>query len=392
MLRKKYYAFLFALVVSGILTACSEKQDIEKNVTEIIENISDESNDTTDVSDSSSTTEKSKADEMREMFGDNCIGEQTFSVELSEYAGEVYFVPYAPSAENPEFSIEIIQNGEVLTTINAYVPESLAGESFSRLDAVSFYDVNYDNCTDIVLIQTYGDTTFTAIYYGFAPDAYDYERYFSVQNQLSDTITSQVANLTIPEIRNFLSDGKKNGTFTSYQEAYTYVSKLSELEGTRDLAYNLIYFDEDDIPELVTGKESYYVNLYTYHDGTVYKPMNHWGYGAGGNAGYEYSPYKNSLRNSNTDYAGAILYTTYAAMNKQYLIETVADIKLVNFDDVNENGMPDPEEEGSIGYYGVLYLNGEEATSEECDAYDIGGYEYIRPIMSLDELNTALGY
>lgn len=142
----------------------------------------------------------------------------------------------------------------------------------------------------------------------------------------------------------------------------------------------------------MTGKESYYVSLYTYHDDTAYMPMNHWTYGVSRNVGYEYVPYKNSLRNYNTEYAGAILYTTYSTMNDQYLIDTVAEVKHVNFDDVNENGMPDPEEEGSIGYYGVSYINGEEVHYKECEAYDVGIYKYIQPIMSLKELNTSLGY
>ena len=110
---------------------------------------------------------------MNALFGENCIADQTFSVELSEYEGEVYFVPYAPSEQNPEFSIKIIKDGTTLSTLNAYVPESLTGASFTSLDAVSFWDINYDSCTDILLIQTYDDTSFVSVYYGFAPNAYE---------------------------------------------------------------------------------------------------------------------------------------------------------------------------------------------------------------------------
>ena len=92
-----------------------------------------------------------EAEAMQKMFGENCIGEQTFEVELSEYSGKVYFVPFAPSQSNPDFSMQIIQNGEVLTKIHSYVPDELKGETFSSLDAVSFYDVNYDDQTDILM-------------------------------------------------------------------------------------------------------------------------------------------------------------------------------------------------------------------------------------------------
>lgn len=182
---------------------------------------------------------------------------------------------------------------------------------------------------------------------------------------------------------------EKNEEYQSYQEAYLAIIKSSEIEGM-DEEYNLIYFDDNDVPELVVSKNDYYVSLYTYDDGSVFQLMDKWPYGAMGNAGYEYAPRQNSLRNYNTDYAGAILYTTYAAISEQYSIDVVAEIKFVNFDDVNQNGMPDENEEGSIGYYGVSYLNGVEATHEECAAYDKGEYEYIQGVMSVEELREKL--
>lgn len=182
---------------------------------------------------------------------------------------------------------------------------------------------------------------------------------------------------------------EKNAEYQSYQEAYLAIIKSSEIEGM-DEEYNLIYFDDNDVPELVASKNDYYVSLYTYDDGSVFQLMDKWAYGAMGNAGYEYAPRQNSMRNYNTDYAGAICYTTYAAISEQYSMDVIAEIKFVNFDDVNENGMPDENEQGSIGYYGVNYLNGVEATTEECAAYDKGEYEYIRGAMSLEELKAEL--
>lgn len=380
MIYKKSDITLLVLLSIGILVGCDDKKTPIHDTTQQLS------------SENTKDTILSEVKDMQIGFRENCIEEQTFSVELSEYDGDVYFVPYAPTAENPEFSVEIIQNGNLLTTLRESIPDYLESETFTSLDAVSFWDVNYDSCTDIVLIQTYGDTSFATIYYGFASNAYDFERYFIPQRELSDTITNNVANLTIIDIRNYISDSKKNGTFASYQEAYYYVARLATLEGNSDLTYNLIYFDEDDIPELVTGKKDYYVSLYTYKDGTVYMPMDFWAYGVSGNVGYEYVPYKNSMRNYNTEYAGAIHYTTYSTMNEQYLMDTVAEVKHVNFDDINQNGILDPEEENSLGNYGVSYLNGEEVDYKECKKYDVGTYEYMEPIMSLNELTSALGF
>lgn len=183
---------------------------------------------------------------------------------------------------------------------------------------------------------------------------------------------------------------KKAGELSGYQSAYEVLSIECEEEDGTDLTYNLIDVDGNGVPELAAVKNGYYVSLYTWDTGNTYTLMDHWGYGAMGNAGYEYCPGKNSLRNYNTDYAGAILYTTYMQVGSQHTIDTVAEIVTYNFDDVNGNGKPDEEEEGSLGNYSVSYINGEEVTGEECEAYNAGEYEYIQGIMSGEELRAKL--
>lgn len=328
-----------------------------------------------------------KPEEMKQRFGADCIAEQTFEVELSEYDGKVWFVPYAPSAGNPAFRMHIIQNGKVLKEIEGYVPESLREETFAGLDAVSFFDVNYDDITDIVLIETYGNTSFAAVYYGYNDD---YGAGFLPQEDLSGNISSQVEPLTVPNIRGFLSDGKKNGEFSSYQEAYRAVSRLYDMEGSNGRTYDLIYVDGDDIPELVAGYNGYFVSLYTFDGGKVYTLMDGWGYGAMGNAGYEYVPGDNRLRNYNNDYAGAVLYTTFMTVVPQHRIDISAEIITLNFDDVNGNGFPDESEMESVGKYSVSYMDGKEILEEEYASYNQGEYVYIQGKMSLEELLEKL--
>lgn len=213
-----------------------------------------------------------------------------------------------------------------------------------------------------------------------------------MQETLSEAVSSQAEQISISGVRSFLAGGKKNGKFSSYQEAYLAVSTLYEVERASEgeYRYNLIYFDEDDIPELVVGNNGYYMSLYTYQDGTVYTLMDHWGYGAMGNAGYEYVPKKNRLRNYNIDYAGAMLYTTYERVSEQHTMDMVAQIQTYNWDDVNGNGIPDEEEQGSLGRYSVSYIDGREVTAEECAAYDTGEYEYIEAAMTLAMLQERL--
>lgn len=342
----------------------------------------------------SGVDETAQTDDLKQRFGETCIAEQTFEAELSEYDGKVWFVPYAPSEEE-DFHIQIIQGEEVLGNISAYVPEELAGEKFVSLDAVAFFDVNYDNETDIMLIETYGNSSFTAVYYG---ESYTYldgdaSVFFYAEERLSNNLTRSVETLTIPVIRDFLGNGKKNGEFADYREAYLAVGKLKDMESDGKIEYELVYFDEDDIPELVADYPGYFMSLYTYHEGKIYTLMNEWGYGVMGNSGYEYCPGKNSLRNYNADYAGLILYTTYCSISAEYTMDTVVSIKTVNFDDANGNGMPDEDEEETFSYYSVDYIDDVEITPEEYDSYSVGEYEWLgsgENSMSLEELAEAL--
>lgn len=321
-------------------------------------------------------------DAMQRMFGSNCISEHTCEVQISECEQEVYFVPYAPSRENPEFYVQIILNGQVLDKLSTYVPDELAGEEFSSLDAVSFFDLNFDGNTDILLLETYGDTRFAAVYYGDSWISYDgaIRVYFYIQEELSEYLYEQVAPLTCSEIVDFLTGGKENGEFASYQEAYAAVSRVHDLSGERR-EYNLIYFDEDDIPELVVGVSGYWMSLYTYNEGTVYCLANEWGYGAFGNAGYEYVPRKNSLRNFDADNAGQIMNITYATINPEHSMEEVVWIQQVFSEEMNED----------MEYDCTTYVNGEEVAEDEIDDYDVGEYEYIDTILSLQELLDKLG-
>ncbi len=329
---------------------------------------------------------------IKEKFGENCIAQQTFEVELSEYEGKVYFVPFAPTEDGQDFHMQIVRGEEVLTDIEGYVPEGLHGnfinKPFDSLDAVSFFDINYDGETDIILIETYGGVSFAAVYYGHSEGVSNIASFFP-REELSEKLSASVEELSVSGIRSFLSDGKRNGEFTDYREAYEAVMKFSALD-IEEQKYDLIYFNEDDIPELTVGPNGYYISMYTYDGGTVYQVMDQWGYGAFGNPGYEYSPKKNSLRNYNADYAGAIVYTTFMTMSAQHTMESVVEIVSYNFDDVNQNGRPDEDEEGSIGYYGVSYIDGREVSQEECESYDIGGYQYMETDKDIEEIKGML--
>lgn len=412
---------LMVFLLSGILSACGQEPDMgqagedpDGNVTEQISDadpietessniLGPENPETVEQGNSASSAyDSTKLNEIREMFGENCIAEQTFEVELSEYDGKVWFVPFAPSVENPEFSMQIIQNGEVLRDIRSFPIDTVGNRSFTSLDAVYFGDLNYDGCTDILLIETYGNMQVPDVYYGFDANAPEYDRYFYSQSRLCDNIYLLAEQMTIPYVVDLLTNGKRNGGFTSWQEAYMEVSRLYDLENRHpgewteddiirwDVEYDLVDIDGDDIPELAAGIDGYFVSLYTYHDGMVYRLMDQWGYGAMGNVGYEYLPGENRLRNYNNDYAGLVLYTTYMTVNSQHKIEIAEEIKILNFDDRNGNGSPEDDEMDSFGEVCVIYKDGVEITSEDYAACEAGEYEYLIGNMSYEELQTAL--
>lgn len=110
----------------------------------------------------------------------------------------------------------------------------------------------------------------------------------------------------------------------AYEEAYksTIDSFRQTFEGDASgLVYNLIYVDGDATPELVIDMQGSFISLYTYADGNVYTLMDMYGYGAMGNAGYEYAPFLNRISNANSDYAGAQVWEVVMSINANHELE-----------------------------------------------------------------------
>ncbi len=173
---------------------------------------------------------------------------------------------------------------------------------------------------------------------------------------------------------------------TDYKSAYINVIEENDFANSEHLTYDLIYFDEDDIPELVVCSPGS-VSVYTYSNGNVYTLMDNWGFGAMGNAGYEYCANMNSMRNSNSDFAGAIRYTTYLSVNESFELETVNQYVTYMFDDKNDNDTPDDDEFIDEPKY---FIDDREVTVDETEALNVGEYELIWGEKTLDELYSEL--
>lgn len=175
--------------------------------------------------------------------------------------------------------------------------------------------------------------------------------------------------------------------------AYAYAEKVLEVAADDDTArFALIDLTGNDIPELVT--EQYYtVSVYTWADGKLKTIMDQWGYGAGGNYGYEYLPGENVIRNFNSDYAGAVIYEFYMTVDDNYELVNAfdEDLSIRYVTDTNGNGWIDDDDEYSDE---PAYYYGETEISEwEYGNYQIpGDYEEITGNLSAAEILAQLGY
>lgn len=115
------------------------------------------------------------------------------------------------------------------------------------------------------------------------------------------------------------SDAEKIEYLSAYSELIDQLEKEYEWK----LAYDLIYVDEDGIPELIVDDFGFWLSIYTYADGEIYTPMDQWSYGFLGILGYEYLPRQNVIREYDQDQAGAILNVYFARLNEAYELELI---------------------------------------------------------------------
>ncbi len=355
--------------------------------------------------------------EIRNIFGKNsaCIYEWVCEAELSQYEGTVLFVPMLYTDEEPNFAMYILQDGKILDhKIAKHDWNDSEDKSFERLEDVAFTDVNYDGCTDIIVIATCNGKAEAAVFYGFKSDADDLHRYFSSNPFLSENITSLLPSkpelMSAEAIADYLTKGIKNGEFSDYKEAYLHMCRLYQISyvnhwsGEADdygkkfetIGFDLIYIDEDDIPELAVGVPGYYVTLFTFHDGALYYIMDNVAYGAFGNTGYQYCPKSNSLMCCDNDFAGCVCHTIYMTVNEQYELESSTMLTTYMYDDRNGNGVVDEDETDSLGnpttenIGTVTYLDDEIISEEEAASYSAGEYMPITTEKNYDELLAML--
>lgn len=274
--KVKIAVITVCLGMSVILGACAGKTASNENTEQVSKNNATE--DTGRVE-----PEKSIPYEVDE---EGQIKEQTFDVELKPW-GKITFVSYAPNTvgnATTDVSFSILRDGEKIYSLPAMREANLlaACEYFDSVAAVSFPDYNGDGYSDVIAILNYS--------YVQGPDAgtgftevrvYEGQRQeqFTLNREASDTLTAMEGEKTISGVLEFLKEqGAENGADKNnkiaqepWRQAYIDYLKNDCDTGAND-GYNLIYIDNDDIPELV----EYGVDCATgsritgYSDGKVY--------------------------------------------------------------------------------------------------------------------------
>lgn len=169
-----------------------------------------------------------------------------------------------------------------------------------------------------------------------------------------------------------------------------YVDKMTEcMQEDPESSFELIYVDNDDIPELAAGRQGVYVSVFSYGPKGITTIVDQCGYGVMGVVGYEYSPRDNVMRVYDADFAGAIMWLDYWRIGEDKEREEFYDQALCcsyynEIYEMADGGEPDWE----TLYY---FYGDEQITPEEYDSYLIDGdYCYIVLGKSQEEIMDEL--
>lgn len=222
---------------------------------------------------------------------------------------------YASCAEY--FKIIIIDsNGKTLKTINGHE------EGFSTASGQGFWmnDISLEN-NETVLKVSYGEIG--------EDDQKEHE--YTIKIDLSNYTVEKSENINIVEVdendyvtntttekQNAEDNMSLNNNSADYAKEYIkIIDKYESDYPENNITCDLIYFNNDNIPDLVIGISGYWVSLYIYENGTIYNPVDEWGYGTGGSKYYEYLEKKGAIYNYGNSYAGAIGEITLYILNSK---------------------------------------------------------------------------
>ena len=259
-----------------------------------------------------------------------------FQETLSEYENpvEVQIVP----GENSSFpEIHIRERGEPAETLGIGDFEEHKDSTFESLQQVLFVDYDMDQDTDIIVFYTTDAGRQIQIFEGFEAEANLLRPGFENMgfgSRIADRIREsgmEIGERTFQEVVGYRYG--EDYRFFSWQDAYRFVAGLEDILYGEMVCYDLLYVDEDDVPELVVGNQTNpVVDLYTYEDGKVYRIIEDWryrGYGAGRELMRDYLPRGNRIYSLDL-YGGSMVYDEYIdSLDETHHLKTEADTSTV---------------------------------------------------------------
>lgn len=270
-ITKKWKTAIFCMALCGTLAACGSKNKVREPEESGTAGVSTEAAEAESV-----PQQESGAAQAGENGGEadrySLIESQTFEVTLKPQ-GKVTFASYQPDGGNLyEDALFKLMDGErTIATLDGMVQDNRReNENFNEVEAVSFPDYNNDGYSDIIIICSYspasgasGRFSEARIYRGSGNGS------FTLERELSDSANSALAEKTVKSVLGFLGAGKKEEQeLAAWQQAY--LSHLQQETGQWQ-GYNLIYINDDAVPELVEigGSEAAGCGIVSFADGAV---------------------------------------------------------------------------------------------------------------------------
>ena len=305
--------------------------------------------------------------------------EQSFDIDMG-LGGKAQLYTYQDDMGDGA-CITIVRNGNALystVTEDAYSDDYWV---MHTVKAIGFVDYNLDGYQDMIIIGE-TDSSEKILTYTYQPDSDFY--IYQQDDEIGNYVSNSISDYTIADVKKCLM-GDYETSSKDCNASYQQVVRICDILNSSydiELSFDLIDVDGDTTLELVVDRVGYGVSLYTYDGEKVVCLMNDWGYGAFGNAGYEYAPGLNCITNFNADYAGLIGKEYYMSIDDDTIVTEYYSI-IYNFDDQNGNGVPDNGEDdsdklenavGSIKYFS----NNESLSEDEIKARieKLAGYPY----------------
>ena len=176
-----------------------------------------------------------------------------------------------------------------------------------EITGIKSSDIDFDGHTDLIITGTVDSKERLWIRLGQNPyelddDFSDFTGFDEITdtNMLAEERLENLfgSNFTVDYIEDWFVGNEKNGELKSYADAYKKVIDFYECTTPGAVSYKLIYFDEDDIPELVAthpwgGDCS--ISMYAFKDGRVSEIVDCWPFSAHGQGDFKYKDRGNLL-------------------------------------------------------------------------------------------------